>query len=392
MKPFQDITVIEFSTMITASFATMMMAEQGARVIKVEPIELGDPMRGLGTSKAGISALFANCNRGKESIRIDLKSDEGHKIVRDLIAGADIVIHNFRPGVMDQLNLGSDQLRSLDPRLIYMAISGFSSEGPLSGAPAYDPIIQAHAGLTAAQGADSPAFVRNLICDKVTAYTACQAVTGALLVRERSGAGQHIDLSMLDSGLFFIFPDGFMNNTLLDDDGINQLPALADLIYELTPTKDGSVTISAATDAQRAAVVIALGKEELLADPRFSSLPKLLENMDTFMGILQAAFKEFTTDEILARMQEYDVPCAKCLDHEEVINQAQIEANGTIEVREHPLMGTMRVVRSPAKFYGRSLEPTGHSPAHGEHTESVLAELGIRPAELEELQSRGVIG
>ena len=219
MKPLESITILEFSTMITASLASMMMAEQGARVIKVEPMAMGDPMRYIGARKADISALFANCNRGKESLRIDLKSDEGVRVIKEMIPSVDVVIHNFRPGVMDKLGLGSETLRGINSKLIYTAISGFGTEGPMSSAPAYDPIIQAHAGVAATQGkGDEPAFMRTLLCDKITGYTACQAVTSALFLRERTGVGQHIDLSMIDSGLFFIFLDGFQNHTLLSDD------------------------------------------------------------------------------------------------------------------------------------------------------------------------------
>ena len=271
MKPLEGVTVLEFSTMITASFAAMMLAEQGATVIKVEPMNMGDPMRYIGANKGGISSLFANCNRGKRSIRVNLKESQGQELIRELVPQVDIFIHNFRPGVMDKLNLGSEALRELNPRLIYTAISGFGKEGPLGGAPAYDPIIQAQAGLTATQGKEEPAFFRTLICDKITAYTACQAVTCALYVREKTGAGQHIDLSMLDAGLFFVFPDGFQNHTLLDPDHVPG-PLLIDLLYELTLTKDGAVTISAATDEMQMRSLIAVGMEHLLTDERLDSL------------------------------------------------------------------------------------------------------------------------
>ena len=174
--------------MITAALASMMLAEQGARVIKVEPSDSGDPMRYIGARKGDISSLFAGCNRGKESIKIDLKTEAGQAVIRDMASQVDVVIHNFRPGTMESLNLGCDALRTINPRLIYMAISGFGTEGPLRRAPAYDPIIQAHSGMAATQGGDnSPAFIRSLLCDKITAYTACQAVTSALFARERSG-------------------------------------------------------------------------------------------------------------------------------------------------------------------------------------------------------------
>ena len=281
MKPLEGVTVLEFSTMITASFAAMMMAEQGARVIKVEPVEAGDPMRYIGTSKGGMSGLFANCNRGKESVRLNLKDERAQEVARQLAAKADVVIHNYRPGVMDKLGLGSEALREADPKLIYMAISGFGATGPMSAAPAYDPVIQAHTGMAASQGTQGHAFIRNLMCDKITAYTACQAVTSALFQREKTGEGQHVDLSMLDAGLFFLFPDAYMNHTLLDDDAEAQ-PLLADVMYQLTETKDGAITMSAATDAQRAGAVKAVNMEHLMLEERFSSLPKLMKTLKNF--------------------------------------------------------------------------------------------------------------
>ena len=195
MKPLDGIRILEFSTMITASFSAMMLADQGAEVTKVEPIDLGDPMRYLGSAKGGISALFANCNRGKRSLRVDLKTEGGVEIIEELAADTDIVLTNYRPGVMDGLGLGSEHLRELNPRLIYAGVTGFGTQGPMRGAPAYDPIIQAQTGFAAVQGQgkEAPEFMQSLMCDKVTAYTICQAVTAALFVRERSGEGQHID-------------------------------------------------------------------------------------------------------------------------------------------------------------------------------------------------------
>lgn len=390
MKPLEGITILEFSTMITASFAAMMMGEQGARVIKVEPIEMGDPMRYIGTAKGGISAIFANCNRGKESIRVNLKDNAGQSLIKEMVKSADVVIHNFRPGVMDKLNLGSDPLRQINPRLIYMAISGFGTKGPLSAAPAYDPIIQAQTGMTASQGRGSHLFIRNLMCDKITAYTACQAVTSALYQREKTGEGQHIDLSMLDAGLFFLFPDAYMNNTLVDDD-VQVQPLLSDLLYELTLTSDGGLTISAATEKQRAGVLTALGKEDLAQDPRFSSMDSLVANIDEYRSILGEAFLALTTEQALQKLQENDVPCAKCLDLEEVISQEQLNANNSIELQNHPLMGSMRIMKSPPRFGSEILEPGSPSPAHGEHTDKVLASFNLDAAQIQSLKDNGVV-
>ena len=376
--------------MITASFAAMMMAEQGAKVIKVEPMNVGDPMRYIGANKGGISSLFANCNRGKQSIRVDLKVPEGQELIRELIPQVDIFIHNFRPGVMDKLNLGSEALRDLNPRLIYSAISGFGKEGPLGRAPAYDPIIQAHAGLTATQGREEPAFFRTLICDKITAYTACQAVTCALYVREKTGVGQHIDLSMLDSGLFFVFPDGFQNHTLLDADH-ERGPLLIDLLYELTPTKDGAVTISAGNEEMQMRCLIAVGMEHLLADERFNSFEKMVANLEEFQAELAGAYMQFTTDELIAKLKEADVPCARCLTKDEVLAQEQVAANDTVAEIDHPIMGKMRVVKSPARFGGQRLKPSRPSPDHGEHTHEVLAEFAIADERIVALTEQGIV-
>jgi crotonobetainyl-CoA:carnitine CoA-transferase CaiB-like acyl-CoA transferase len=371
MKPLEGITILEFSTMITASFAAMQMCEQGARVIKVEPLDAGDPLRYIGTNKGGISSLFANCNRGKQSIRINIKEEAGQELVREMVPHVDIVIHNYRPGVMDRLGLGSDALRALNSRLIYTAISGFGTQGPLSGAPAYDPIIQAHSGITAAQGKEEPTFIRSLVCDKITAYTACQAVTSALYLREKTGEGQHIDLSMLDAGLFFIFPDGFQNHTLLDSD-IEIQPMLTDILYDLILTSDGSVTVSAGTADQQMRSFIAMGMEHLLVDERFDSMEKLIANIDEFKGLVAAEYLKHTTEDVMAKMKEADVPCARCLNRDEVLAQEQLSANESVTTIDHPLMGNMRVVKAPPRFGGELLEPGGPSPSHGQHTREVL--------------------
>ena len=390
MKPLDGITILEFSTMITASFAAMQMCEQGARVIKVEPLNAGDPLRYIGATKGGISSLFANCNRGKEAICVDIKAEGGQRLVRELVPKIDVVIHNFRPGVMDKLGLGSEALRKINPRLIYTAISGFGNTGPKSSSPAYDPIIQAQSGITATQGKENPAFFRTLICDKITAYTACQAVTSALYFREKTGEGQHIDLSMLDAGLFFIFPDGFQNHTLLDKDVAPQ-PLLIDLLYELTVTKDGAVTISAGTAEQQMRSLIAMGMEHLLADDRFNDMEKLLVNIDEFKELVAGEYLKYTTEEVIAKMAEADVPCARCLDREEVLAQDQLKANGSVQVIDHPLMGSMRIVKAPPRFGGEALEPGAPSPEHGQHTREVLKSFSVKEDRLETMFSDGVI-
>lgn len=391
MKPLESVTILEFSTMITASLASMMMADQGARVIKVEPMEMGDPMRYIGARKADISALFANCNRGKESLRIDLKSVEGVETIKAMIPSVDIVIHNFRPGVMDKLGLGSECLRSINPKLIYTAISGFGTKGPLSGAPAYDPMIQAHAGVAAAQGrGDQPAFMRTLLCDKITGYTACQAVTSALFMRERVGEGQHLDLSMIDSGLFFIFLDGFQNDTLLSDDH-ERGPMLIDILYDPWLCSDGSVIISLGSYEIQRRFLTAIDMSELLEDPRFDSFENQIRNIRELKALVAPRCAALTCDDMVDRLRLADVPCAKVMTREEVLSQEQLAANGTVEIYDHPVAGLSRRVLSPPLFGGERLEPGRGAPTHGQHTGSVLKSFGLSDERVQHLRNKAVI-
>ena len=391
MKPLESVTILEFSTMITASLASMMMADQGARVIKVEPMEMGDPMRYIGARKADISALFANCNRGKESLRIDLKSAEGVETIKAMIPSVDVVIHNFRPGVMDKLGLGSECLRSINPKLIYTAISGFGTKGPLSGAPAYDPMIQAHAGVAAAQGrGDQPAFMRTLLCDKITGYTACQAVTSALFMRERVGEGQHLDLSMIDSGLFFIFLDGFQNDTLLSDDH-ERGPMLIDILYDPWLCSDGSVIISLGSYEIQRRFLTAIDMSELLEDPRFDSFENQIRNIRELKALVAPRCAALTCDDMVDRLRLADVPCAKVMTREEVLSQEQLAANGTVEIYDHPVAGLSRRVLSPPLFGGERLEPGRGAPTHGQHTDSVLQSFGLSDERVQHLRNKAVI-
>ena len=391
MKPLESVTILEFSTMITASLASMMMAEQGARVIKVEPMEMGDPMRYIGARKADISALFANCNRGKESLRIDLKSAEGVETIKAMIPAVDVVIHNFRPGVMDKLGLGSECLRSINPKLIYTAISGFGTKGPLSGAPAYDPMIQAHAGVAAAQGrGDQPAFMRTLLCDKITGYTACQAVTSALFMRERVGEGQHLDLSMIDSGLFFIFLDGFQNDTLLSDDH-ERGPMLIDILYDPWLCSDGSVIISLGSYEIQRRFLTAIDMSQLLEDPRFDSFENQIRNIRELKALVAPRCAALTCDDMVDRLRLADVPCAKVMTREEVLSQEQLAANGTVEIYDHPVAGLSLRVLSPPLFGGERLEAGMGAPTHGQHTDSVLQSFGLSDERVQHLRNKAVI-
>ena len=246
--------------------------------------------------------------------------------------------------------------------------------------------------MAATQGSDeSPTFIRSLLCDKITGYTACQAVTSALFARERTGNGQIIDLSMLDSGLFFMFPDGFQNHALLDEDTIPG-GLLIDILYDLTLTKNGGITVAAANQEMQGRMLNAIGLLHLLQDERFNSMKKLVENLHIFRDLVAEKCMEYTSDELLALLREVEVPCAKCLTRDEVLAQEQLSANDSVSIVDHPHLGTLRIVRAPPRFGGERLEPSRPTPAHGEHTASVLTSFGVPADRIEALKSEEVIG
>jgi crotonobetainyl-CoA:carnitine CoA-transferase CaiB-like acyl-CoA transferase len=378
-QPLAGIRVVEFSTMITASLATMIFAQQGADVIKVEPPGIGDPMRWLGSQKAGISGLFHNCNQAKRSITLDLKSAEDLAHARQLCLQADVVIHNYRPGVMDRLGLGSESLREEKPGLIYCAITGFGHEGPLSDRPAYDHVMQAMAGFMTLQGhPEGFAYVKTLICDKITAYTAAQAITAALFARERTGRGQHIDLSMLESCIAFLWPDGGMHLTLHGEDVAHGAP-FADYYQLPLRSTDGAIAYAAMTDTHWDAIFDLVGRADLKTEEKYKGMANRSIHMAELAAIIASEKPEMTSAEMVATLARQDVPAAACLSLEDLPANQQVLAMGIFEQTEHPLLGPVQHVTPPARFGGRKLAPTGPSPALGEHSADILAELAAHP-------------
>ena len=374
-KPLDGIKILELSSIVTASLATMILCDQGAEVIKVEPTGIGDSMRYLGTQKGGFSAIFANCNRGKKSINLNLKDEKEVKKLLKLAKEADVFISNYRPGVNEKLGLGLEDLRKVNPKIIYVSISGFGDEGPLASAPAYDHVIQGMSGATSIQANDDqPAYMKTLICDKITGYTACQALTAALFQRERTGVASHIKLSMLDSAIFFLWPDGMMNETLLDKD-VKKLPPLSSTYSSLIHAKDGFFTIAAMTDAQWYGIFDAINKPEYKTDPRFIDASSRSENMSDLVAEAIFSFLDLTVEESIQALRANDVPCAPFTPREEVINQPQVIASNTIFQMDSPHQGKMNAVSHPAIFDGQRLKVTKTAPSLGEDTEEILRKL-----------------
>ncbi len=387
--PLTGIRVLDLATMISGPLAGMMLADQGAEVIKIESPGMGDMMRHLGTQKNGVTGLYALHNRGKKSIVLDLKNDEGAALLRELIGTADVLIQNFRPGAMDRLGFGYDDVAKVNPKLIYVSIAGFGHDGPSANRRVYDNVIQAASGLASVQTdpvSGKPALFRHLICDKVTAYTAAQAITAALFARERGQSGQHIQLSMLDAAIAFTWADCAMDVALLDDDAA-RLPTISANYVPVT-FKDGYAAVSVVTESEFRGYCAALGKPELADDPRFASSTLRSVNGDEYRKIVRELAAEMPLETFLRGAQQHDVPAGGMNDLLSVVDDPQVIHNETFVVRQHPAAGTIREVR-PAPRFSATPANIGHpAPAKGAHTDEVIGALGHDVAALRE---RGAI-
>lgn len=369
-KPLEGIKIIEISTIITASLSAMMLADQGAEVVKIEQTGFGDPLRYLGTQKGGMSAIFANVNRGKSSVELDLKKEADLNFAKKLISEADVLLNNFRPGVMESLGISKEECKKLNEDLIYVAITGFGKKGSFSNKPAYDHVVQAMSGATAIQSdLDKPQYMKTLLCDKITAYTATQSICSALYKRERTGEASSIDLSMLDASMFFLWPDGMMNNTLLDDDVQNLPPLTAS--YNMYECKDGSISIAAMLDKHWHGIFKAVDKPELIDDDRYSSAAERSKNFIQLLELV-SLFKNYSVEEMFNRLTENDVPCSKNLTLEQAITNQQVKDNDLVREQNTETQGMVRMIRYPALFDDEKLINNKPAPRLGEDNKKLL--------------------
>ena len=391
LQPLAGIKIIELSNMITCSLAAMTMSAQGAEVIKVEPPGMGDKMRPLGTQKNGVSGFFHNCNRGKRSLAIDLKSQAGVDAVKELASKADILIHNYRPGVMDRLGLGSDDLRNENSKLIYIAISGFGTSGPMADLPAFDHVIQGIVGFTDLQSSEAESFdhIKTFICDKVTAYTACQAATAALLARTNTNCGQHIDISMLHACLSFMWPDGMMHRTLKDDDRFEMSPGSD--YFQTINYSDGGIAVAPLTDTHWEALLPMLGYPELIGTPIYASVAARMSNMKEALKVLKSPKKDIGVNKALEILMAADVPCSPCIKRDDLETVEQIKAIGALETYVTTAMGKLTVPTPPILFEGKLSSQAEPSPLLGEHSKEILLELGWADARIDELLNSGEV-
>ncbi len=377
--PLDGVRVVDLSIAATGPYAAALLADQGAEVIKVERPGIGDLARWVGTSHNGVSALFVNCNRGKRSIAVDIHTPGGVDIVRRLAARADVLIQNYRPGVVDRVGLGYDHLRGENPDLVYVSLSGFGPTGPYADKSAYDTVIQAYAGLANAQaGPDGrPVFLRQTAADKVTALTASQAITAALFARERGSGGQHVELSMLDAVVSFLWVDAAGNEVLMDADG--SMPSSLVAGFEPMAFADGWGIATPTSDADFAGICRAMGVDGY-DDPEVATMVARMTNREAMGRIMERVYAAATllpTREAMARLEAERVPCGVLTAPADLPADPHAVAIGLFEELTDPVAGRVRLPRHPSRFGSTPAAIRGPAPALGQHTDEILSELGL---------------
>ena len=384
--PLDGYRIVDLTSMISGPLATMILADQGADVIKVENPDGGDHTRAANNRRNGFSASFLNNNRNKRSVALDLKLPAALQAMLRLLGTADVFIQNFRPGVADRMGLGEAAVRAVAPEIIYVSISGFGETGPYAQKPVYDPLIQSVSGLASIQaGSDKerPRLVRTIVPDKLTAYNAAQAITAALLSRERTGKGQHVRLSMLDAIIAFLWSSDMGSQTFVGQDIPQQEAAsFIDLIYETATTP---ISAAVQTNREWTALTRALDKPEWLEDPRFKTPALRQRHINERLVMTQEALLTRSAEEWLQRLTQHGVPCAPVLTRTAMLSNEQVVANGIVVETDHKQAGRLRQARSAARFSRTPASIRHGGPALGEHTAEVLAELGYSSADIQAL-------
>jgi crotonobetainyl-CoA:carnitine CoA-transferase CaiB-like acyl-CoA transferase len=388
----EGVRVLDLATMVAGPVATMMLADQGADVIKVESPH-GDLMRHFSRGRSGINASFLSCNRNKRSIAIDLKTPQGLDILKKLITTAAALVHNFRPGIAERMGLGEEAVRSIRPDIVYVSITGYGTKGPYAKQRAYDPVIQAMSGLADIQrdrDTGRPRMVRTIIADYTTALTAAQAITAALFARERTGQGQHVQLSMLDAMISYLWPEAMPSLTFVGDEVDPSDGEMGpDLIFT---TQDRYITAAALSDDEWSGICRALKRDDLIDDTRFKTARDRAVNAVERRTITSAELEKWRAEEILPRLLANDVPCAPVVSRFELLRDEQVRENRILEEFESSSLGKIRLPRPAARFDKTPATVRTMAPRLGANNSEILSELGYNREEIARLEKHQVLG
>jgi len=387
----KDITVIECATFVTGPYATALLADLGARVIKVESPPDGDPYRYFAPDPV-YSFNFAHLNRNKESVVLDLKSAEGKKICLDLIKNADVFVENFRPGAAERLGLGYEALRTLNGRLVYCSVSAFGQSGPYAEKPGFDTLGQAMSGLLSLLiDADDPKVMGMAVSDYVTGLSASYGILGALLARGKSGAGCRVETSLLQATLSFIGETaaGYMRTGNVPNRmaRVKNAHAFAFVCQDKLPL----AIHCSVPEKFWLALLQAVERMDIAEDERFRTRDLRREHYEELEATLAPVFGTKTRNEWLQRLEAHDVPAVPLYNVAEVLSDPQVGHLGLTEELDHPAAGKLKFVRGPVKFDGDAGGNSTPPPLLGEQSAAILSELGYSRKAIEELASRGVI-
>ncbi len=394
-RPLDGVTIVDLSRVLSGPFCTMLLADMGARVIKIERPGSGDDTRAWGPPFAGgESAYFLSINRNKESVALDFKAPAGRALLDRLIEGADVLVENFHPGTLDRMGLGYRDVSARHPGLVYCSISGYGQSGPDFDRPGYDAIIQAEGGfmsLTGAEGGE-PYRLGVPIADLVTGMFAAQGIAMALLVRHRTGRGQHIDVGMLDSVAALLTNQAgiyFTTGTAPSRLG-NRHPSIAP--YDTFEAADGTLILAVGTDAQWQRFCELAGLGELGGDPRYSTNADRVRSYHELRPVLEQVLRTRTREAWIGLLVSAGVPCTSVRDLGEVLTDPQLLARSMVQRMPHPSAGQVWMLGVPVKLSETPGRITSPPPRLGEHTVQVLRSvLGLAPSEIAELQRQGIV-
>jgi CoA:oxalate CoA-transferase len=393
--PLTGIRVVDLTRILAGPFCTQLLADLGAEVIKVEPPGRGDPVRGQGAIKDGLSWYYAQFNRNKKSITLDLYTDEGKAVLADLIRRADVLVENFRPGVLDAMGFDARRLEALNPALIVGSVNGYGSTGPHAHRPAFDFIAQAMSGFMSVSGTpDAPMRAGPPIADLVAGLYAALGVTAALVARAGAGPaakGQRVEASLVNGMigmLAYCSANHFATGALPERTG-NDHPVVWP--YGLFHAADGEVAVAPSTPVHAQRFLTALGLAHLLDEPAFADNAARIRNREALRALIDEKIGAATVAAWIERLNRAGVPCGRVMDLAEVFADPQVQAQEMVVEIEHPGHGAVRMTGFPVKLSATPARLRRPAPALGEHTDVVLADLGYEPQRIAGLKERGVV-